>query len=125
MIKKDLMGQECYGIRGEMDMYHAPIIKRILDKLIGQGAQTIILDMSETDYIDSTGIGVAITTMKSLKTVNGRLVLFRVPSDIMNLLAKTNMLDFFLIADDHEDLEKVLAGRDEGRKEKAARLTRI
>ncbi len=110
MIKKDLMGQECYGIRGEMDMYHAPVIKRILDKLIGQGVQTIILDLSETEYIDSTGIGVAITTMKSLRSVRGKLVLFGLTPEIRSLLAKTNMLDFFLIASDHRERADLLDG---------------
>jgi anti-sigma B factor antagonist len=107
IVKKSIHGHECYGIRGEMDMNNAPTVKRIIDQLIRKGVQRIILDLSETKYIDSTGIGVAITTMLTLRKTQGDLILLSLTPDIRTLLFRTNILSYFTIIDDPEDLMKI------------------
>lgn len=51
-----------------------------------------------------------INAMKTVKTVNGKLVLLALPSSIYAVFSKTNLLGFFVIAPDSANLKSVLEG---------------
>lgn len=55
------------SLSGEIDAYTAPQLKESFGTLLGQEDQTIIVDMEKVTYMDSTGLGVFISALKSAK----------------------------------------------------------
>src|SRR5437763_179186 len=45
---------------GELDLYNADEVRKALTEAIDDGAERIVVDMSEVDFVDSTALGVLI-----------------------------------------------------------------
>ena len=55
-IKTEQVSDDAYviSLAGEVDLYTAPEFKQQLLEVIGQGGKTVIVDFSNTTFIDST-----------------------------------------------------------------------
>jgi anti-sigma B factor antagonist len=55
-IKTEQLGDDAYviSLAGEVDLYTAPEFKQQLLEVIGQGGKQVIVDFSDTTFIDST-----------------------------------------------------------------------
>ncbi len=62
-------------LSGEADLFGAPRLKEVLLDAIAAGAQRVVVDMTDTHFIDSTTLGVLIGASKRLRPVGGELVL--------------------------------------------------
>ncbi len=60
---------------GEMDLYTAPDLKHELLEAIEQGARTVVVDLTETTFLDSTALGVLLGAVKRLRSEGGRIVI--------------------------------------------------
>jgi anti-sigma B factor antagonist len=76
-IKTEPLGDSSYviSLAGEVDLYTAPEFKQQLLDAIGQGAKQVIVDFSDTTFIDSTTLGVLVGGVKRLRTNDGQLSL--------------------------------------------------
>jgi len=74
-IKTEELEGQTYVISlgGEVDLYTAPEFKQQLLEVIRQGAKDVVVDFSETTFIDSTTLGVLVGGVKRLRTNDGRL----------------------------------------------------
>lgn len=61
------------ALTGEVDLYTAPELKQELLRLVDQGAKSIVVDLSETTFIDSTMLSVLLSTLKRLRPNGGQL----------------------------------------------------
>ena len=72
-IKTKLYNQTLYVLlSGELDEHSAANIRRNLDILFDteKGFNQVVMDLSELEFMDSTGIGVLIGRYKKLKEYN-------------------------------------------------------
>ena len=60
-------------LAGEADLMAAPELRRHVDRAISRGANRLILDLSETTFIDSTTLGILVSTLKRLRPRDGRV----------------------------------------------------
>jgi len=76
-IKTDQLSSEAYviSLSGEVDLYTAPEFKQQLLDVIGQGGTEVVVDFTNTTFIDSTTLGVLVGGVKRLRTNDGRLSL--------------------------------------------------
>ena len=76
-IKTEQLSDSAYvsSLAGEVDLYTAPEFKQQLLEVIAQGASNVIVDFSNTTFIDSTTLGVLVGGVKRLRTNEGRLSL--------------------------------------------------
>lgn len=58
-------------VGGEVDVYTAPRLREHLTELIDGGAQHVVVDLAEVDFLDSTGLGVLVGAHKRLRPVSG------------------------------------------------------
>jgi anti-sigma B factor antagonist len=65
-------------IKGEIDLATAPQLRARLQTLGG----TVVVDLSDVAFLDSTGIGVLVAARKRLSAAGGGLTL-RYPSDVV------------------------------------------
>ena len=67
-------GVSTVELRGELDGYSAPRLRRCLQQLTDAGDRRIVLDFKGIDFIDSAGLGVVIGATKCLNQRHGELV---------------------------------------------------
>ena len=101
-------GFDTLCLTGDLDLNNAMKFKTLLDSEVKKAPKILVLDMSGLNYIDSTGIGILINTMKTLKAADGKLVLLAMPPSIHDLFGKTSLLKYFLVAPDPPHLKLVL-----------------
>src|SRR5581483_3097512 len=63
------------ALAGEVDLYTAPEFKAQLLDVIGKGGKQVIVDFTDTTFIDSTTLGVLVGGVKRLRTSDGELSL--------------------------------------------------
>ncbi|MEM7182086.1 MAG: STAS domain-containing protein [Spirochaetota bacterium] len=54
-------------LQGDLNLFSAPAVKQCLENLVSIGKNKLICDMSEVEYLDSSGLGVFIAIHAKLK----------------------------------------------------------
>jgi anti-sigma B factor antagonist len=85
------------AIKGELDAYTAPAVEELIGKLVSEHIAKIVLDLSETGFLDSSGLRAILTAHRRLAGENGTLIL-RSPSEpVTRLLEITGLTDHFRV----------------------------
>jgi anti-anti-sigma factor len=88
-------GIHAITVRGELDMNTAPELEKKLDEALVDPATSIMLDLSECEFIDSTGIALIVRAWQQLdgdgNGGGGRLVLCCVNHQVRRLLKITGV----------------------------------
>jgi anti-sigma B factor antagonist len=104
-IKTDQLGPDAFviALSGEVDLYTAPEFKQQLLEVIGQGGKEIIVDFTDTTFIDSTTLGVLVGGVKRLRPNGGRLALVCNDRNITKIFEITGLNKVFEIYDTRDD----------------------
>jgi anti-sigma B factor antagonist len=86
-------------IAGEIDLYNAPEIKDIINKLIEEKKFNVIINLDQVSYIDSSGIGALISSLSNLKKYQGGLKIINVFASVRKVFELTKLTSFFEIYD--------------------------
>jgi anti-sigma B factor antagonist len=83
-------------VRGELDMSTAPELERALDDAVSDAGASIVLDLCECEFIDSTGIALIVRAWQQLDRSadgdgEGRLVLCSHNHQVRRLLKITGI----------------------------------
>src|SRR5919204_4556280 len=85
------------SLAGEVDLYTAPEFKQQLLDVIGQGARAVVVDFTNTTFIDSTTLGVLVGGVKRLRTADGELSLVCSDRNITKIFEITGLDRVFTI----------------------------
>jgi anti-sigma B factor antagonist len=85
------------ALAGEVDLYTAPEFKQQLLEVISQGARNVIVDFSDTTFIDSTTLGVLVGGIKRLRSNEGQLALVCSDRNITKIFEITGLDRVFTI----------------------------
>ena len=98
-IKTEDLGDDTYVISlgGEVDLYTAPEFKQQLLDVISRGGKNVIVDFSNTTFIDSTTLGVLVGGVKRLRTNDGQLSLVCSDRNITKIFEITGLDRVFTI----------------------------
>lgn len=66
-------GRTVAAVAGELDVHSSPELERVLGELIDNGSTDLVVDLSGLSFMDSTGLGALIKTLKSAQQADGRL----------------------------------------------------
>ena len=83
---------------GELDLSTAPQLRDELQRLANNGATQITLDLSELDFVDSTGLSVLITALKRLRQQGGEMALRSPTPGTRRVLEITGLTEVFAIS---------------------------
>jgi anti-sigma B factor antagonist len=78
-------------VSGEIDVYTAPKLREELSGLADEPNQTLIVDLKDVTYIDSTGLGVFVGLFKKLTNNNGELKLVDLSERLLRLFEITGL----------------------------------
>jgi anti-sigma B factor antagonist len=98
-IKTEQLSDDSYviSLSGEVDLYTAPEFKQQLLEVIGQGGKQVIVDFTNTTFIDSTTLGVLVGGVKRLRTNEGQLSLVCSDRNITKIFEITGLDRVFTI----------------------------
>ena len=84
-------------IAGEIDIFTAPDVRRVGLEAIADGATRVILDLTRTSFLDSTGLGVIIGLSKRVRPSGGDVVIVNVDEGIARTFEITGLNEIFRI----------------------------
>jgi len=91
------------SLAGEVDLYTAPEFKQQLLEVIAQGAREVIVDLTNTTFIDSTTLGVLVGGVKRLRPNDGQLSLVCSDRNITKIFEITGLDRVFTIHTTREE----------------------
>jgi anti-anti-sigma factor len=56
-----------------LDAFSEPTFRKVLDKFVEEGPGNFILDLSQIDFVDSSGLGALVQLAKKAQTAGGTL----------------------------------------------------
>jgi len=96
------------AVRGEIDLFTAPELKQVLAECIEGGRIRIIVDLTETTFLDSTALGVLIGAVKRLRSRDGALALVNVDENIAKTFEITGLDQIFTIVTTREEAARAI-----------------
>ena len=86
-------------VEGELDLATAADLERELTRAEDSDAQSIILDLSGLQFIDSTGVRLLLRAQARSREDSNRLALLRGPAAVQRVFDLTGILDLLPFAD--------------------------
>jgi anti-sigma B factor antagonist len=103
-------GAHVVAVSGEVDIFTAPDLKRTIAAAIEDGAHLLVVDLTQTRFLDSTALGVLIGAVKRLRPLNGRLAIVNTEPSTAKTFQITGLDRIFtIVATRDEALEAVTA----------------
>lgn len=87
-------------VSGEIDAYTAPKLKEALLPLTKESGKTIEVNLEQVSYMDSTGLGVFISALKSTKEFDSHLRLINLQERVMRLFKITGLEEIIDISEE-------------------------
>ena len=91
-------------IAGEVDTTHAPELRDAAERLLRDGARSLVIKCGDIEFIDSAGLQALVQSYKAAQA-RGGTVTVRDPSEFTLKLLRLSGLDEVLLIDDPTQLE--------------------
>jgi anti-sigma B factor antagonist len=84
-------------IHGNLDSQSAPLLKVRLESLISFGHNKIVINLSDVDFIDSTGVGSLIFGQRIVNPISGGIHIIGLSPQNLNVFSVLNLTEVFSI----------------------------
>jgi anti-sigma B factor antagonist len=84
-------------VEGEVDTFTSARLRDALNEALERGPTEIVLDLSNMELIDSTGLGVLVGALKKLRERDGVMVLRYPTPAVMRVLSIVGLTTYFTI----------------------------
>jgi anti-sigma B factor antagonist len=92
----DPSGAHVVAIRGEIDIFTAPSVKLAAREAVFAGCRRIVLDLTDTTFLDSTGLGVVIGLARLVRP-DGEIAIVNVNPTIAKTFEITGLDDIYIV----------------------------
>lgn len=97
-----------YELDGDLDYAECASFRSKLDRAMKDGPSAVIVDLSHLDYLDSSGLGLLLSTSKDLAARGAKLVIVT-NETVDNILTLTRLSGIFSTAANLADAEAMAA----------------
>lgn len=80
---------------GSINSSTTPALDSEFDRLIAKNHRMLVIDLSDTDFVSSSGIGVLLSVVNTLRERDGDLVLMNATRLVDDILEIMNIADYF------------------------------
>jgi anti-sigma B factor antagonist len=102
-----LESAEVIRCEGRLNMVAAPRLRSAIDDAVDSGSARLVVDLSGTSFVDSSGLGALVAGLKRTRQAGGDLRIAGATDQVRTVLGLTN-LDRVLRP--HERVEDALSG---------------
>lgn len=86
--------EHIFSLKGELDLSVASEFRSALEPFVNIRNKSIILDLKDLTFIDSTGIGIIISVLKIRDQLNASFKIYAIPESIHRLFDLTGITKF-------------------------------
>ncbi len=92
-LRSEPLGDDIHvlAVAGEIDLFTAPDLKRAAAEAIDGGARRIVIDLTDTRFLDSTGLGVLIGIAKRVRPAGGDVAIVNTEATTASTFAITGL----------------------------------
>lgn len=91
------------GVTGELDLATSPGLEEELEKLAASGAELVVVDLRQLEFMDSTGLSVLVRAHQQATERGRRFAVVRGPQQVQRLLILTGVADRLTLVDSPEE----------------------
>lgn len=84
-------GSTVVSPKGRLDMISAPELRALVTATVGDGSTRLVIDLAETQFMDSSGLGALIAALKTSRQAGGDLRIARPTEQVQVVLELTKM----------------------------------
>jgi anti-sigma B factor antagonist len=84
---------------GEIDVATAEPLRQALISVEQEGATQVVVDLTEVEFLDSTGLGVLVGSLRRLRDVGGDMYVAMTHPHLLKVMRVTNLDRVFRIVD--------------------------
>lgn len=99
-------------MRGELDLFAAPELKEAIAQALADDARDLIVDLTQTVFIDSSGLAVLMLAMRGAQRLDGRLVVIDAGGSVARTFRIAGLDQILTIVPTREAALAALADRD-------------
>ncbi|MCC2320600.1 STAS domain-containing protein [Cellulomonas xiejunii] len=103
---EDVGARTVVRVAGEVDVASADRLRERLAVLLSQGRTDLVVDLTGVTFLDSTGLGLLVGTLKRVRLAGGRLELVVDSERLLKVFRITGLTQVFAI---HDTLDGALA----------------
>lgn len=99
------------SVTGDVDLFTAPHLRQAITEMLEEGAKLITVDLSRVGFLDSTGLGVLVGSLKRVREEGGELVLVGPQAPVARVLSVTGLDKVFSV---YTDVAEALLSQGDG-----------
>jgi anti-sigma B factor antagonist len=92
------------SVSGELDLASSPALEEELERVAQSGAQLVVVDLRNLEFMDSTGLSVLVRAHQRAEENGRRLGLINGSQQVQRLLTLTGVADRLTLTDLPEEL---------------------
>ena len=92
-------GVPVVSVTGEIDVATAPELREHLQRQVAAGASTVVVDLLDVSFLDSTALGVLVGVLKRCREAGGDLRLVIAQPRILKVFEITGLTSVFTISE--------------------------
>ncbi len=85
---------------GNLDAESVPQFKKVANKIVEEGCNTLVVECQKLDFIDSMGLGAMISLLRKVRTQKGDLKISSLKADVRSVFEITRLHNLFEILPD-------------------------
>ncbi|MDJ1169738.1 STAS domain-containing protein [Roseofilum sp. BLCC_M154] len=93
---------------GILDSTKAGQFRDEVSALVQSGADTILIDLKDVTFIDSSGLGALVAALKTVRSAGGKLLICSINEQVRMLFELTSMDRVFEVLSSREEFERQL-----------------
>jgi len=90
-------GVAVVSAHGEIDVATAPELRQAIVEVASAGPGPLVIDLTDVDFLDSTGLGVLVSGLKRFRTMGTDVILVIASNRIMKVFEITGLTQVFHI----------------------------
>ena|SRR5688500_12080378 len=105
-----LQGCPVLFVKGEIDIYTAPMFKQAVVGLVSDGNTDVVIDLSGVTFMDSSGFGTLLGATRRLRPAGGGLHLAGANTTIQRMLRLTRLDTIMQLYESAEEAVQAVGG---------------
>ncbi|HWD24467.1 MAG TPA: STAS domain-containing protein [Acidimicrobiales bacterium] len=97
LVRMEVGGHPVLFVYGEVDVLTAPRVHEALSSIIAEGHTSVLVDMANVTFIDSSGLTALVVAHRHLDDAGGELRLVSVPESVGKVFAIAGLDERFKI----------------------------
>lgn len=96
-------GVSIFRVNGDIDINSSPDVKKSFDEAVRDKKDKIVINLSEVNYVDSSGLATLVEILKNIRPYGGKMKITNLSSKVKGLFEITKLDKLFDLTDEEND----------------------